>query len=41
MHWPEFKDLDKLRDELDLLAKELHGDYDGWEVPATPDAENK
>jgi regulator of ribonuclease activity B len=27
------EDLKELQTELDLLADELHGEYDGWQVP--------
>jgi Regulator of ribonuclease activity B len=32
------KNLDKVLDELEKLAKSLHGEYDGWEVPVAPEA---
>ena len=27
------EDLSELQTELDLFADELHGEYDGWEIP--------
>jgi hypothetical protein len=35
------KELDQVHAELDRLAKDLHGEYDGWEVPAAPEEQRK
>jgi hypothetical protein len=43
--WPRqpgpIQKLVQLHAELDQLAKDLNGEYDGWEIPAAPKEQSK